>query len=176
MIEMRSHPDVWSNVTLDVNTKQLGLFSFASCLWNDDEGLTSNKRKRNYHQGPFRNLLRSSCRPTRVYFCRRTVNVSGMDKTKGLVFPFALDLTSAVRQFAELTVSQEDYVKCVFEEYQQITTEQYNSMLDHLLSASGRNRIKMVFITVGEKQKGTYIRQHHRNRWSSRRVPKSGRC
>ena len=52
MIEMRSHPDVWSNVTLDVNTKQLGLFPFASCLWNDDKGLTSNKRKRNYHQGP----------------------------------------------------------------------------------------------------------------------------
>ena len=157
LIEMRSHPDVWSNVTLDVSSLQLGLFSFTSCLWNDDEGLINSKRKR-HKKSPFARLLRSSRAPARVYFCRPTVHASGTDKTSGLVFLFALDLTSAVRQFAELTVSEEEYVKCVFEDYQHVTTTQYNSMLDHLLSASGRNIIKMVVITVGKHRKErTYV-------------------
>ena len=157
LIEMRSHPDVWSNVTLDKRSLQLDLFVFASCVWTDDEGLLTTKRKRQ-KKSPFTRLLRSSCTSARVYFCRPTLHASGADKSSGLVYPYALDLTSVVRQFAELTVSQEEYVKCVFEDYEHITTTQYNSMLDHLLSASGHSRIKTLVITVGKHRKErTYV-------------------
>ena len=164
-IEMRQRPDTWVNEYLDPNTSHLAVICMKNMQWLPGEGLVSRRGKRQrsgsslqknpYERCGLHRLRKSSRNASNVYLCNSRPPQASTKQGRGPVLEYCTLGSAHHRVFAELMLCHHSYLKDIEQEYEFLQPDQYEDMLDYLLSTCGRQRTWLVMLNVGKNTTNT---------------------